>query len=44
MFVSLALYKVEYLAGHIGGDENKLVLLLVISLGSMEVYCDCLAL
>ena len=45
MFVSLALYKVEYLAGHIGGDENKLVILfLVLSLGSMEVYCDCLPL
>ena len=45
MFVSLALYKGEYLACRIGGDENELeILLLVLSLGSMEVDWNCLAL
>ena len=45
MFVSLALYKGEYLVYRIGGDENELeILLLVLSLGSMEVDWNCLAL
>ena len=45
MFVSLALYKGIYLAYHTGGDENEfLILLLLPSLGSMEVDWDCLAL
>ena len=45
MFVSLALNKGEYLVCRIGGDENELeILLLVLSLGSMEVDWNCLAL
>ena len=45
MFVSFALYKGVYLGCHIGGDENELViLLLVLSFGLMEVDWDCLVL
>ena len=45
MFVSLALYKGVYLACRTGGDENELlILLLLLSLGLMEVDWDCLAL
>ena len=45
MFVSLALYKDVYLACCIAVDENELViLLLVLSFGSLEVDWDCLAL
>ena len=45
MFVSLALYKGSYLVCRIGGDKNELeILLLVLSLGSMEVDWNCLAL
>ena len=45
MFVSLALYKGVYLACCTGGDENELlILLLLLSVGSMEVDWDCLTL
>ena len=45
MFVSLGLYKDAYLASRTGGDENELlILLLLLPLGSMEVDWDCLAL
>ena len=45
MFVSLAQYEDVYLVCHNGCDENELlILLLLLSLGSMEVDWDCLAL
>ena len=45
MFVSLALYKGLYLACCTGDDENEfLILLLLLPLGSMEVDWDCLTL
>ena len=45
IFVSLALYKGVHLVCRTGGDENELlILLLLLSLGSMEVDWDCLAL
>ena len=45
MFVSLALYKGVYLSCRNGGDENELlILLLLLSIGWMEVDWDCLAL
>ena len=45
MFVSLGLYKDAYLASRTGGDENELLILLLLHpLGSMEVDWDCLAL
>ena len=45
MFVSLAQYEGVYLVCHNGCDENELlILLLLLSLGSMEVDWDCLAL
>ena len=45
MFVSSALCKGVYLGCSIGGDENELViLLLLLSLGSMEVHWHCLVL
>ena len=45
MFVSLALYKGVYLACCTGDDENELlILLLLLSVGLMEVDWDCLTL
>ena len=45
MFVSLAQYEGVYLVCHNGCDENELlILLLLLSLGSMEVDWDCLTL
>ena len=45
MFVSLALYKGVYLACRTGGDNNELVIfLLLLSLGSIEFDWGCLAL
>ena len=42
MFVSLAVYEGVYLVCHDGCDENELlILLLLLSLGSMEVDWDC---
>ena len=45
MFVSLALYKGVYLACRTGGDKNEMViLLLLLSLGSIDIDWDCLTL
>ena len=42
MFVFLALYKGGYLACRTGGNENELlILLLLLSLGSVEIDWDC---